>query len=236
MVLCFAAVSRAALVAHQCFVCCWAALAQLEGFQSSILPPPPKAKKLGGDTAGTADQQTKGMSCTIRHRAQQQKLRGKWRMQGHCGYGVCLLLHTLGPCFPSYGWTSVCWWEAGNEFLLLLCFCAQLFLFFIKLCLSQPMSFSILFSPLVLWRNGRERGQLGGRLAASQGQPTRRFRTKINFLGCFSPFRLLLIIKKTDDVNFKGTHMRILDLIHYCQPQTFNSQWSWLKRKETLGV
>lgn len=61
MVLCFAAVSRTELVTHQCFGCCGAVLAQLEGFLSSILPPPRKAsrlelgKKLGGDAAGTAE-------------------------------------------------------------------------------------------------------------------------------------------------------------------------------------
>lgn len=67
-------------------------------------------------------------------------------------------------------WLDItCSWEVENESFSFLYFCMQPLLFFIKLPLSQPRSFTILFSP----HPAEEvREWLGGHLAASEGQPT----------------------------------------------------------------
>jgi len=42
------------------------------------------------------------------------------------------------PCFPGNDWTSVCWWEVTNEFLILFCLCVQLFLYMLNFSYLDP--------------------------------------------------------------------------------------------------
>ena len=67
--------------------------------------------------------------------------------------GICLPkspLRVTEPCFPGDGWAPACRWEVVNEFLVLLCLRAQLFLYLLNCLYLSPRVFSLLlfrFSP-----------------------------------------------------------------------------------------
>ena len=73
------------------------------------------------------------------------------------------------------GWASVCWWEVVSECLSITCFFFLCFFpWLTKLSLSWPMRFSR-FCPFDSLSHPTLEGvseQLGGCLAAGQGQPT----------------------------------------------------------------
>lgn len=60
------------------------------------------------------------------------------------------------PCFHGSGWISACWWDAVNEFLILLCLCVHLLFYLLNCLYLDPLILSFTFLiifPISLWES-----------------------------------------------------------------------------------
>ena len=166
MGLCSGFVLKTVLIIQGCFRYCWAALTQSQGLFCS----PPHQRAGWGCTRSWEGTQPGQLTPTAQrdipyHRTpcSAYKAGGRRRKGGTLGVmAFCLpkqLLHAMEPCFPRGGWTPACRWEAANEFLALLCLCAQLLLYLNCLYLNLRVFSLLLFwsSPPSHWGGVNER-------------------------------------------------------------------------------
>lgn len=121
------------VITHRCLSYCWAVLAQHQGLFCFLRCP-------GSKDAGGAQETETGQarwpgqvtpsdqsdipchmtSCLAIKDGEKEK--GRQNIWSHGIYLPKLPLRMMEPCFSGSGWTSACWWEAVNEFLILFCF------------------------------------------------------------------------------------------------------------------
>lgn len=108
MVLCFGFVTKTVLIAHQCFHCCWAVLAE----HWSFLVPTLFCQWGGWGHARSQERHSQGSWLQIRDKSLGK--RGCRDVHGCCICPLKLLLDMLRLSFPWNEWASACWQEVEN--------------------------------------------------------------------------------------------------------------------------
>lgn len=141
---------KTVVITPQCFSCCWAALPKDASASCAALP----ARSWGG--TGAWERTARGQLVQTDQRNAPQLMvpcsamkAGVKKEEWGCLEWWCMFsLKAITRdelCSPASGWMSACWWEAANQFLILIYLWVQLLLYlqfgrFSTFCLPDSLS------------------------------------------------------------------------------------------------